>query len=695
MELLLIILIFQTYQTLSFPKIPSQTALVDSDAIIPYTFSDHPPTDPEFLSVRWYCQGKEVLSFDGKETISNPRFSLDSGATTRGQASLSIRNISIEDEGIYKCFITYLFQNRETEIQLYVQARPYLTVTKATVIKNEESLLRCLATGFYPKGIEFTWSKAGQDIHDYNLHKPQQMPNGTYSVISEVSVVPTEEFKHQSFSCQVNHVSLENPIQKMFHINFGVAPLIEIDYQNFSLGEEQILTCRVRGFYPERIIVKWFLNGTHEEKDSIRRLDQFVLVSSCKFKPTCQHQQMIISCQVEHDTLPAPTQKNLTIHLEECVPYRIHWWIFTAFILPIVIISYIWHRHKLKQASQVKFKVNHITAEKKLQHRSANTLHCTASYGMKKLTVQWFEEKSGVRREVKEIQIYREERPYTVEESRRLLHISSLTFNADIKYHKDVKLICRASCDDETREETYTCTEIVAKPNALDFRPQISESGYVQITLVFECFYPKEISINWKNTAEMSPQREKHTSNEPAQTNEDGTYTLESRYKFPGDYLKTPSCGVTVTWRHLSLDTEYKKYLKSTDLPWRPQIGQICKPPILINVEVHLECVISNYFPDKLTVCWYKNRGVSREKLPENPGGRYQVKHSRRDEQEDKTFKCCTSVTFTPTLADDQGAEFICRVQHPLLEGPSETSTGNLEVLVREHDDGEDPCQKA
>uniref|UniRef100_A0A8C5R677 Ig-like domain-containing protein n=1 Tax=Leptobrachium leishanense TaxID=445787 RepID=A0A8C5R677_9ANUR len=102
------------------------------------------------------------------------------------------------------------------------------------------------------------------------------------------------------------HVFINNNLKVCLSF-FPASPTFEVHHQNFSIGENQTLVCRVLGFDPPRIVVKWFLNGTHEEIDRVRRLGASEVVSYYNFTPTCQHRGVNISCWVEHDTLPAPT----------------------------------------------------------------------------------------------------------------------------------------------------------------------------------------------------------------------------------------------------------------------------------------------------------------------------------------------------------------------------------------------------
>ncbi|PIO26194.1 hypothetical protein AB205_0038930 [Aquarana catesbeiana] len=103
--------------------------------------------------------------------------------------------------------------------------------------------------------------------------------------------------------------------------------------------------------------------------------------------------------------------------------------------------------------------------------------------------------------------------------------------------------------------------------------------------------------------------------------------------------------------------------------------------PILENTEANLQYKISQYFsPSDLSVTWHKKeKNGNMTHLPKY-SSKYKPNTSISQVQPDNTYSCTTSLLITPTLPDDQGSEFICRVEHPSLGTPIERSTGPLQV---------------
>uniref|UniRef100_A0A3B3RD17 Ig-like domain-containing protein n=1 Tax=Paramormyrops kingsleyae TaxID=1676925 RepID=A0A3B3RD17_9TELE len=88
------------------------------------------------------------------------------------------------------------------------QVRPEVSLLQ----KDPSSPVTCHATGFFPKGIVVTWRKDGVDMHS-NVAVGKTLPNGdgTFQITSKLWVKP-EDWKMNSYSCVVQHKSLQDDI---------------------------------------------------------------------------------------------------------------------------------------------------------------------------------------------------------------------------------------------------------------------------------------------------------------------------------------------------------------------------------------------------------------------------------------------------------------------------------------------------
>ncbi|XP_063285633.1 signal-regulatory protein beta-1-like [Pelobates fuscus] len=192
-----------------------------SETLIPCTFTvDKPPMDPRFLVVFWYFQGKEILSYDDTMSTSDTRFSINTTRAIEGDASLTVSRVTVADNGVYKCAIMYLPQKKAKDVSLLVYAPPEITITGRNAVINKESILNSSITGFYPVDVDFKWFRDGEILNNYTVSTPQRNPDGTHGVHSTVTIIPTEEDKHQIFSCRVQHESLSEPLYKYFTLEY-------------------------------------------------------------------------------------------------------------------------------------------------------------------------------------------------------------------------------------------------------------------------------------------------------------------------------------------------------------------------------------------------------------------------------------------------------------------------------------------
>ncbi|XP_066433652.1 uncharacterized protein [Eleutherodactylus coqui] len=169
------------------------------------------------------------------------------------------------------------------------------------------------------------------------------------------------------------------------------------------------------------------------------------------------------------------------------------------------------------------------------------------------------------------------------------------------------------------------------------------------------------------------------SSTELLDDNPDTTYSISSEVRIPEDRHKDPRFTVRVTWEHESMESPESRELSITDpdYRWRPVVGKIQIPRLDHGVPAVLQCDISGYFPDAITVIWWRRAGHKNHEVAD--GAANQSVTSRR--AADNTYSYTASLRITPTLGTHQGAKYICEVDHPALEKPIVRSTGRLQVI--------------
>lgn len=107
-------------------------------------------------------------------------------------------------------------------------------------------------------------------------------------------------------------------------------------------------------------------------------------------------------------------------------------------------------------------------------------------------------------------------------------------------------------------------------------------------------------------------------------------------------------------------------------------VEEIQTPNIFHDTPVTLQCHISEYFPDDITVKWLR-KSQNQEICEETDNMVSKTITPRRGD--DNTYSCTARLIISPILSVHQGAEYICRVDHPSLEKPIEKKTEKLIVM--------------
>uniref|UniRef100_A0A8C5PR11 Ig-like domain-containing protein n=1 Tax=Leptobrachium leishanense TaxID=445787 RepID=A0A8C5PR11_9ANUR len=103
----------------------------------------------------------------------------------RDRSASVIRITSSTTSSLVKLAIPNLALNYCLMISFF-NAPPEVKVTGRHVDINEESVLSCLITGFYPADIDIKWLKDGEILDHVSENRPQRNPNGTYSVTTSL-----------------------------------------------------------------------------------------------------------------------------------------------------------------------------------------------------------------------------------------------------------------------------------------------------------------------------------------------------------------------------------------------------------------------------------------------------------------------------------------------------------------------------
>ncbi|KAM5151727.1 uncharacterized protein ACMZJ9_009973 [Mantella aurantiaca] len=491
------------------------------------------------------------------------------------------------------------------------------------------------------------------------------------------------------YKCMV----IYSPESKEKEIAFEVLarPLLSIFSTKIQRNAESTLTCKATGFFPPDIGITWYrdvevlrnqyMGKPQKDKDGTYEVDSVLTITL-----TDEEQNQIFSCRVQHDSLEEPLQKDFQLIYEETSSSAVAVICIILVLITIIAVGigiFLWSR-KCRKTGIGTFTVMDIEGPTKLIAEEETSLFCKATKFPENASVTWWEKSGGKVCEIPKSHGRDKERlmdtQYGVISCKEGSNcISSLKFRPSVTNHKDVTFICRYSFGKKKKEKTFHCRAIYAKPQMLQPVSQsLIVSGELKYLVTLEKFYPRNITVRW--TQGVGEPQQALKSKEERTNTTDGTYSVCSEVTIPEELLKDPEFRVRVSWEHESLDSpEYKDLsIRDPEYIWTPVVDKIEAPDVFHhNALVTLQCQISEYFPDALRVTWLRrsenqelreeiDNMVSREIIPRRTA--------------DNTYSCTASLTIVPTISVHQGAEYICRVNHPSLEEPIERSTKKLAV---------------
>ncbi|XP_073414796.1 uncharacterized protein [Dendrobates tinctorius] len=508
---------------------------------------------------------------------------------------------------------------------------------------GKQTTVTCKISEFFPDNLTVTWyKKTGNSLTQCESlpckvsSTPDRSTDKSYSCSSSLSFTATSDPEDLEFICKVSHPSLKDPIERSTgKAMMRVIPLMEKPV-TFTLSEAGRVRCctRFKNFYPSDIKITWTYGGD-KVIPSIRRLIQTdgerTLDATSECEVPCDHFTTGVRVTWEHESLSSPQHQDLCV---KDFPWR-----------PVI-----------EQIDKPVFFV-----------KTKATLQCKISqYFPYNLAVTWHKKKKGNPNLIENTTPPAERQPDNTYSC-----TASLTVIPSIK-DDGAEFICRAQHPslEQHLEQTTGPIHVYASPRVQGpVQWSLSQRGDVLCTLNLQSFYPKSIEIRWSCCSNRYL-----TSSESYEDNGDSTYNVRSECTVAQQDINDPDFRITVTWSHESLGEPGKRevYIRDADFPWRPVIEQIDKPDFFANRQATLQCKISQYLPNNLSVTWYKKKG--------NPD---LIKSTTppAERQPDNTYSCTASLTVIPSIKDD-GAEFICRAQHPSLEQHLEQTTGPIHVYA-------------
>ncbi|KAG8549617.1 hypothetical protein GDO81_020492 [Engystomops pustulosus] len=229
--------------------------------------------------------------------------------------------------------------------------------------------------------------------------------------------------------------------------------------------------------------------------------------------------------------------------------------------------------------------------------------------------------------------------------------------------------------------EESRCLSPKGRPMTLS----LSDSGEMTCSVTLETFYPGYLHIEWECRSRKSA--EVLSSQELYKESSDHTsFSVCSEVRISQDSLRCPESTIHVRWEHEYTNTKGQQTFSISDegYLWRPVLGDVQTPPCLFHdTPAVIQCHISGYYPDTITVKWFRKNKKDLEMCEESDD--VSIPKIRSSRSPDNTYSCTAKLLMTPTLRSHQGAEYICQVEHPSLERGMKKSTGAMRLMATPH----------
>uniref|UniRef100_A0A8C5Q0G3 Ig-like domain-containing protein n=1 Tax=Leptobrachium leishanense TaxID=445787 RepID=A0A8C5Q0G3_9ANUR len=585
---------------------------------------------------------------------------------------------------------------------------------------------------FYPKHIDISWScDTGQSQKDISSQeKYLENPDQSYNAESACKI-PGDSLKDPEFKVIVRwkHETMEDWESRELCVRdpgFPWRPNITDMSPLIILPNQQTrLKCTVSGYFPDVLTVMWFMknarqetipvsNGSKYEIPEISREkmsdNTYTCTSTLCFTPTSNSEEKEFICRVSHPSLEEPIERSTGLARTKVSPTVTEPIKFSLCgsgdVLCSLYVSKFYPKDINITWTSGRDQINKIkSVEKCIKISDETTCNAISECRIKwdqslfPLQVTWNHE-SMEEPEYKELRITDFPWIPTVGEiSVPALYVGSeCTMQCDINnYYPDNNLtvtwikekggqrlmvspnirVEHPSLKPPIERRTERLHVMAAPVMVSPIQFLLSKSGNVECFLQLNKFSPEDITIKWTSTGKQN--EDPILYDQKAVTEQsDSLYSTVNWCKIPWrQFLRS----VTVTWHHVSLDEPEHRELHITDFPWRPVLGEIEIEALRDGTESKLQCKISGYFPNALTVTWLKEKEKeSNEWVNVKNDPHYKIPDLQHEKQQDHTYSCTARLDFTASYESDDGAAFICMVEHPSQEGPIERSTGPLQV---------------
>ncbi|XP_028267982.1 uncharacterized protein LOC114439964 [Parambassis ranga] len=192
--------------------------------------------------------------------------------TSAGRVTITGQNVQPEDSALYYCvrrprrlitggYFDYWGKGTTVTVTSASSSRPSVfPLIPCGSGSGDTVTLGCLATGFSPSPLTFSWTKSGTTLTDF-IQYPAVQKDSAYMGVSQVRVRRQDWDNNDSFQCAVTHTAGNSQAIFTKPKPVYISPTVKV-YSSFDEGSDASFSCFAKDFSPNNEVeITWLKNG--------------------------------------------------------------------------------------------------------------------------------------------------------------------------------------------------------------------------------------------------------------------------------------------------------------------------------------------------------------------------------------------------------------------------------------------------
>ncbi|PWA19246.1 hypothetical protein CCH79_00014548, partial [Gambusia affinis] len=506
--------------------------------------------------------------------------------------------------------------------------------------------LGCLATGFNPSSITFSWEQGSTALSSV-IQYPSIQKGNEYMGISQVQVRRQDWEARKPFKCIANHAAGQQHASVTKINDVYELPTLKVCSSVDDTKDEAYFSCFAKDFSPNKYKITW-----HKDGQAITGTIDEVITSSQGRNDTNGTVLYSVASLLTLPSRAVPEGSQLTCLFEGKGERN-----------PVFLNSTVSHKQcsAVTEGCEEDMDIKIISpTNKDIFLDGKATLICEVTEkkgGFEKIA--WLDEKDA-------------ELVSTKENIGSNVHRATIEITFD-EWSKGVKRICEVHStewiDPVKREYKRNSGGASKRPSVFMLPPlEQTRENTVVLTCYVKDFSPREIYVDWLVDDEKASTRYQFSTTEPMENN--GLFSVYSQVILTQEQWDEKDVVYSCAVHHESVAKSSRTLVRSIGsrtfektnvvnlsmnmIPPKMTLYPVWDGEVKIS-DVRLICALSDYFPKDITVQWYKGD----ELLTSNPNVRDFISGNK----ENTTYSQTTEIT--PDKEEwIKGSTFSCRSTH-------------------------------